>query len=81
MTDWTWLMLASMSAAAPARRSSCPGLDFAETPWVLTRVSITSVNARTAPRAIPKVPDAIAALNMTPNIIPNRGEPGRRSAA
>ena len=74
-------MLASTSASAHASRSSWIALVRAAVPATETRASIASPNARIACRATPNVPAAIAAGNMSPNIIWNSGESGRRSRA
>ena len=74
-------MLASMSASALASRSSWMALVRAAVPVTETLPSIASPKARIACRATPNVPAAIAAGNISPNIIWNSGEPGRRSRA
>lgn len=74
-------MLASMSASAHARRSSWIALVRAAVSATEDRVSIAWPNARMACRATPNVPAAIAAGNISPNIIWNSGDPGRRSRA
>ncbi|CAB4965352.1 unannotated protein [freshwater metagenome] len=60
---------ASTSASARASAASWKGSDLATLPMTETRPFMYSRNSRTAPCAVPSVPDAIAAENMMPNII------------